>query len=318
MINVNYVDLDITINPNTQYMNYEFKAIIKDLFDFLKNPQESFNVTLSTKQKWKVLFSILLLDFILVIFASGITSFIDSFLFELKSDPIEELFSNKGAFSIILMAAVIVPFIEELIFRFPLKYERNLVFHFFDFLTKNRAKTLWLKYFKIFFYLFALAFALMHLSNYSNTNSLFYILAPLIVLPQIIAGITLGYVRLKLGFFWGVLQHGLYNLILFSVALLFFNSNQLTKINNTDYSLEINIVEFGLNNPIRLETYKSEDRIDSIIGNNTTVKELVEILNSTDTLLLKNSKRLNIHFINKINSKSPETIILDELKKEFK
>lgn len=299
-------------------MSYEINTIVKDLFDFLKNPQDNFNETLSTKQKWKILFSILLLDFILVIFASGITSFIDSFLFELESDPIEDIFSNKNAVSIIVMAAVIVPFIEELIFRFPLKYERNLVFHFFDFLTKNKAKTFWFKHFRIFFYLFAIAFALMHLTNYSNTNSLFYILAPLIVLPQIIAGITLGYVRLKLGFFWGVLQHGLYNLILFSVALLFFNSNQLTKINNIDYSLEINIVEFGLNNPITLETYKSEDRIDSIIANNTTVKELAESLDSTDTILLKKSKRLNIRFINKTNSKNPETIILDELIKEFK
>ena len=130
-------------------MSYEIKTIVKDFFEFFKNPQENFTETLSTKQKWKILFSILLLDFILVIFASGILSFIDSFLFELESDPIEDIFSNKGAFSIILMAVVIVPLIEELIFRFPLKYERNLVFHFFDFLTKNRAKTLWFKYFKI-------------------------------------------------------------------------------------------------------------------------------------------------------------------------
>ena len=39
--------------------------------------------------------------------------------------------------------------------------------------------------------------------------------------------------------------------VLFSAALLFFNSNQLTKINNVDYSLEISIVEFGLNKPIK-------------------------------------------------------------------
>ena len=88
-----------------------------------------------------MLFYILVLDFILVIIASTITSFIDSFLFELESDPIEELFSNKGAFSILIIAAVVIPFIEELLFRFFLKYERNLLFHFFDFLTKNKAKT---------------------------------------------------------------------------------------------------------------------------------------------------------------------------------
>ena len=111
------------------------KKIAFDFFNFLKNPQEKFNETLSLKQKWHFLFYILVLDFILVIIASAITSFIDSFLFELESDPIEELFSNKGAFSILIISAVVIPFIEELLFRFFLKYERNLLFHFFDFLT---------------------------------------------------------------------------------------------------------------------------------------------------------------------------------------
>ena len=299
-------------------MSYGLKTIVDDFIDFLKSPKEKFNEILSTKQKWEILFSLLLLDFILVILASIITAFIDSFLFELESEPLEELFSNEGVFSIILMAAVVVPIIEELIFRLPLKYERNLVFHFLDFLFKNKAKTLWYKHFKIFFYLFAIVFALVHLSNYNNTNFLFYLLAPLIVLPQFIGSLMIGYVRLKLGFFWGVLQHGLYNLIVFSIGLFLMNTNQVTQVDNTNYSLEINILEFGLNKPIKLETYKTGNNIDSIIGNNTTVKELAEILNATDTILLKKVKRLNIRFINKTNAKNPETIILDELKKEFK
>ena len=280
------------------------KNIAINFFDFLKNPHEKFNETLSIKQKWEFLFYILVLDFILVIFASAIISFIDSFLFELESDSIEEIFSNKGAFSILILAALVVPFIEELLFRFFLKYERNLLFHFFDFLTKNKAKIFWDNHF-------------MHLTNFSNTNILFYILAPLIVLPQFIGGLTLGYTRLKLGFFWGVLQHGLYNFILFSVVLLFLNTSNLTNVNNDAYSLEITELEMGLNKPVKLITYKSENRIDSIIGNNTTVKEVAEILNATDTILLKQSKRINIRFINKTNSQNPETIILDELKKHF-
>jgi membrane protease YdiL (CAAX protease family)/uncharacterized ubiquitin-like protein YukD len=299
-------------------MSYDIKTIIDDLLVFLKNPKEKFNETLSTKQKWEVLFSILLLDFILVILASAIITFINSFLFELKSDPIEDIFSNKDVFSIILTIAVVIPFIEEVIFRFPLKYNRNFLFHFFDLYSENKAKDFWFKHFRVFFYLFSLAFALMHLTNYNNTNTMFYVLAPFIVLPQIIAGFTLGYVRLKLGFFWGVLQHGLYNLILFSIGLFLLNTSELTEIDTIDYSLEINLLEFGLNKPIKLEAYKSGNTIDSIIGNNTTVKELAEILNSTDSILLKKSKRLNIRFINKTNAINAETIILDELKKEFK
>lgn len=289
-----------------------------NFFKFLKNPHEKFNETLSIKQKWEVLFSILVLDFILVLSVSVITSIIDSYLFELKSDPIEDFFANKEAFLILTLAAIVVPFIEELLFRLPLKYERNLVFHFFDFLTKQRAKTFWNKHFKIFFYFSAILFALVHLSNFSNTNTLFYILAPLIILPQFIGGLTLGYIRLKLGFFWAILQHGLYNFILFSVAILFLNSSKLTNITTNNYALEIHKIEFGFNKPIALEIYKSEHRIDSIIGNNTTIKDIAALLNSTDTILLKQSTRIHIRFINKTNSQNPETIILDELKKEFK
>ena len=101
------------------------EKITINFFNFLKNPQEKFNEILSLKEKWNILFSILVLDFILVTIASGITSLIDLHLFELKSDPLEELFSNKAAFYIIIVAALIVPLIEEFIFRLFLNYEMN-------------------------------------------------------------------------------------------------------------------------------------------------------------------------------------------------
>ncbi|UMB52626.1 CPBP family intramembrane metalloprotease [Lutibacter sp. A64] len=294
------------------------ETIAINFFKFLKNPKEKFNETLYLKEKWNLLFSILLLDFILVIIASGITSLIDLHLFELKSDPLEDLFSNKAAFYIIIIAALIVPLIEEFIFRLFLNYKRNFVFQFFDAFTNNKAKLFWDKHFKKIFYLAAILFALTHLTNYSNTNTLFYILAPLIILPQLIGGLTLGYIRLKLGFFWGVLMHGLYNLILFSVAILFLNITSLTKTTTVDYSLEITKLELGLNKPVALETYKTGAKIDSIIVNNSTVKEVATVLNATDTTLLKNSNRINIRFINKTDINNVETLILNELKKHFK
>ncbi|UMB59887.1 CPBP family intramembrane metalloprotease [Lutibacter sp. A80] len=294
------------------------EKIAINFFKFLKNPQEKFNKTLSLKQKWNILFSILLLDFILVTIASGITSIIDTYLFELKSEPIEDLFSNKPAYLILILAALIVPLIEEFIFRLFLNYDRNFVFQFIDAFTNNKAKIFWDKHFKKIFYIAALLFGLMHLSNFSNTNTLFYILAPFIILPQLIGGVTLGYIRLKLGFFWGVLMHGLYNLIVFSVLLLFLNTTLLTKKNTPDYILEINKLELGLNKPIELEIYKTETTIDSIIGNNTTVKEVANLLNLTDTVLLKKTKRINIRFINKTDLNTPESIISTELKKHFK
>lgn len=298
-------------------MLLELKTIFKNFYIYLKNPQEHFKESLSIKQKCKILLSILLLDFILVIISSGIISLIDEFLFKLKSDPIENLFANKKAFSILFIAVIFTPLIEELIFRFFLKYERNLLFQMLDYFTNKKAKLFWSKHFRTFFYLSAILFALTHLTNYSNNNLIFYILAPLIILPQFIGGITLGYIRLKLGFFWGVLEHGLYNLIIFVPALLFFNISTLVSVDNPDYSLFINKLEFGLNKPSNFKRYESEYKLDSLIVNNYQIKHLAEILNSKDPILIKNSNRINLRFINKSNSTDPNTIILKELKKEL-
>ena len=299
-------------------MRYEIKTIVEDFYRFIKNPKELFTESISNAQKWKIVFSILLVGFALVFISSAIISFIELNIFELDSNPIESIFDNKGVIQILLLASLFIPFIEELIFRFPLKYERNLLFHFADYLTKNKALPFWNKNFKFFFYLSAVLFGLMHLTNYSNTNTLFYVLAPLIILPQFIGGISLGYIRLRLGFFWGVLQHGLYNFILFIIPLAFFNVTTIVDIDNKDYTLNIEKLEFGLDKPSDFKRHQSELIIDSIIATNYRVKFLVENLNSKDSILLKNSKRINFRFVNKSNLNNLDSIVLTALKNGLK
>ena len=129
------------------------KRIAINFFKFLQNPQEKFEETLSNNQKWELFFTILLIDFTLVFIFSGIGSFIDSNLFELDSKSIENIFDDKGVIQILLISSLFVPFIEELIFRFPLKYQRNLLFHFFNYFFKNSMEVFWSRNFKIIFYL---------------------------------------------------------------------------------------------------------------------------------------------------------------------
>lgn len=73
-----------------------------------------------------------------------------------------------------------------------------------------RIISFWSKHFRWIFYSSCLLFALMHLSNYipSSYNKL---LAPIITLPQLILGLTAGYVRINYGFIYAVLLHMLYN-----------------------------------------------------------------------------------------------------------
>lgn len=298
-------------------MQIEIESILKNFFSFIKNPQETFNEKLTLNKKWGILFSILVLDFLFVFITSIFLSLVDSYLFKLDSDPIENIFVNKSAFSILMLAAIVIPFIEEFIFRFFLKYKRNLVFHFIDFLTKQQAKLFWVKNFKFFFYGSAILFALMHLSNFNNTNLLFYFLAPLIVLPQFIGGISLGYIRLKLGFSWGVFKHGLYNFIIFS-GLFIFNTSSLTTIDNLDYSLQISKLQLGLNKPSNITIYKSNLKIDSIVVTNSELSEFTHQMAIIDTIYLKNPTRINLKFINKSGTINTKSIIKSELDQHFK
>jgi membrane protease YdiL (CAAX protease family) len=62
--------------------------------------------------------------------------------------------------------------------------------------------------FAVFYWLSVLAFALVHLTNFSSGTIL--VLLPL-VLPQFVLGILLGYVRVRIGLWGAMLLHGLHN-----------------------------------------------------------------------------------------------------------
>jgi len=62
-----------------------------------------------------------------------------------------------------------------------------------------------------YYYLGALLFALAHLGNYAQQPPVWAML--ILVLPQLIGGLTFGYLRIRLGFWYGVLAHMLTNLL---------------------------------------------------------------------------------------------------------
>jgi membrane protease YdiL (CAAX protease family) len=108
----------------------------------------------------------------------------------------------------LLMVVVIVPFIEELLFRLYLRFKDNNLTHFVILLAsvtgkvnKHKIKT---------FYFSAIMFALFHLSNY-ELNSLVFFLSPILIAPQFIAGLFLGYLRIKYNLFVGYFMHAIHN-----------------------------------------------------------------------------------------------------------
>lgn len=155
---------------------------------------------------------------------------------------------------LIIIINIIVPFIEELMYRYGLKFSPNktsflilgilyTIYLFFQpinlnwtnpillsiffsiililfFVIKHTIKSnynlvedIYQKYFKYIFIISVVSFAYSHFTLYSNYNDLINILlSPIILIQYIIAGILYGGLRLKFGFFAGVLAHITWNL----------------------------------------------------------------------------------------------------------
>ncbi len=291
--------------------------IIQQFFSYLKKPHAFLNEPLTAQEKWKTVGWILGLDLFLVFISLSIIGLIDSII-PLKQDNFEELLTNKSPFEILLLITILVPILEETIFRLFLKYKRNFLFRAIDRVSNTPiAKHFWVKYFHFFFYLSALIFAIVHIGNYTNTGLLFYMLAPLLVIPQFIIGISLGYIRLKLGFVWSILFHGLYNLILMSPMLIFTENTVITMQETKAHYLKIEALEMGFKKPASINIYKTNQLVDSVLIKNSTIKTIAIQLFPTDSILLKNTKHLNIRFINHAKKTDAHLLIARELKKYY-
>ncbi len=86
----------------------------------------------------------------------------------------------------------------------------SLVFRFID---KEKAEKFVYSRFNYLVYFSSVIFALMHITNYENLEK-FWWLAPVFILPQLLVGLILPFVRTKFGFWWSVFTHSCYNFVL--------------------------------------------------------------------------------------------------------
>ncbi len=183
-------------------------AIIKikqtwfEFISFLKNPREfeSKEETKTDKLKYifkRILPMHILITLILIAFVSTFES-----LFKLNLSDNSKL-KDFGKYVLFFTGVFFAPLIEELIFRYPLLK-----------LTK--------KYYSNWpVYIFSFAFGAIHYFNY-NLDNKWVILLPLITIIQIYMGFLLSFIRLKFGFWYGVLFHAFHNFVLIGPTVLFF------------------------------------------------------------------------------------------------
>ncbi len=176
------------------------KETFNELVTYLKNPVLAKDQ--NKDKNYRLLkFSHLLIISLLTGFATSILiSIIDQLgLVDMNNHQMEEMMKNYTKPVIFLLAVVTAPLLEEVFFRGPLT------------LFKNK------KTFRIAFYTIVILFGLIHLTNFNITTNVL-IFAPILVLPQILLGGYLGFIRVRFGLLWSIFLHAAYNGVLMLIS----------------------------------------------------------------------------------------------------
>lgn len=169
------------------------KETFLKLINYLKNPVLEKDTNFDLNYRFKIFFHILFISILTGILITPVFSLFEAMNWiSMENHKVEELFTGMNKLLIILSAGVIIPTIEEALFRGPLT-------------AFNTAKS-----FKIGFYVLTLLFGFVHITNFDLTTSVL-LLSPILVLPQLLVGSYFGYVRVRFGLQWSILLHGSYN-----------------------------------------------------------------------------------------------------------
>jgi len=193
----------------------------------------------------------------LLIFLSGM---LPAVIYAMDIIPDNELGNfHVSSFQTFLVPALLLPLIEEMLFRLNLKISMNNLLIFFilifgillfrafklnqsdslflfiipfifiailvyykfypDQKIKKYLHNFWVCHFGIIFHSSCWIFALLHLINFEEITPTLLFLSPLIVLPQLILAYALGFLRMNYGFQYNVIFHVIYN-SLFSLSFI--------------------------------------------------------------------------------------------------
>jgi hypothetical protein len=203
-------------------------------FGFLKNPDHKAGFI---KPSLMDLFTLLVTYFILAVPLMTL-AYLLSGTFEITHKELDANFAER-----LIRGILLAPLIEETLFRLIYVFnKRNLglilltsialtvFFLFRDNIAKqiifaasaltacilllvfSRSREFFNNHFRFFFYSIAFAFAILHIFNFNGITGPITLLSLFFVLPQLVLGIILGYVRLTYGFIYAVLFHAVVNL----------------------------------------------------------------------------------------------------------
>jgi membrane protease YdiL (CAAX protease family) len=302
----------------------------QDLWAFIKNPVDQKDSIQSWQHKAKRLFYVLIIDVLFMLILIPIISGIGKLgLVDLENNKNLILF-QLPLDQLVLFGVVFVPLIEELIFRLYLRFKHNFLARLIILLASITGKQkkskiesqlflFWERRFRGIFYFSVIVFGMVHLLNFDYSLNLL-LLAPVIIAPQLIIGLFLGFLRVKHNLLLGFFLHAIHNAIFLIIPLLFMDQTiEKLNIKNKDYSLKI---EQPLLKDISHASSTFGD--DEYTFKEIALKSIIAFAVEKDEMLIENDNPLsinanvNLHFKNHSKNQSKnKQILLYNLSKAF-
>lgn len=222
-----------------------YRALTKDIWEFLRNPQNNLAPLKATKVKVYETIGLLILKFVFLI---PLLIFF-ALVYDPENVAQESMAERFSPIAFLAVGGFILPLMEESLFRLSLKFRpiyfsitsgtlgyylitkgvyhtkisavdesivvrisASLLIGILAFLisispkVKPKLHILWEKHFRYIFYLSCMVFAFIHISKY-EFNWINILLTPLLTLPQMYSAIMYGYTRVVFGFQYPLLLH---------------------------------------------------------------------------------------------------------------
>ncbi len=241
-------------------MYYNIGHIILELQTFLRNKDATPHLDQSWANKIGQLFSLLTIDIpIMLMLSVFIGALEQSGLIHIDEHKLKAMMESYPLWQIVLLTVAIMPLVEEIVFRLWLKPHRHYIMFFFltlsiallwvivrsnpfeiksipwivalpsllllgiGFVMMEKVgphlEKLWTRRFGFLVGFSIILFGFVHLGNYTLTTEII-LFSPIIILPQIVIGFFLTYLRVRFGLIWGYFMHALHNGLFLSIALL--------------------------------------------------------------------------------------------------
>jgi hypothetical protein len=279
------------------------KRVLWDFVSFLKHPKDV-QTKESFKRKLQTIFILLGFEICVICFVLIPLDYLIEHFVSTKS---KLDYKHDTLLISIISSIILAPVLEEIGFRLVLRRNFPIKYIF--------SQKLWDKIFPFLVYASSVIFGFVHLTNYTNDGFWFYVFSPIIIASQLIGGFIITFIRVKYNFFYGILYHALWNVLIIFPLIFIYHFSSPYQEKTEKYSIEISEKYFFD------EDKKQVFKIDSLQGKIYKIEvEQYSFQHFLDSLYQGNKYQINDAFI-KMKFDSQKGVTKEEfieiLKKEY-